>query len=82
MTNLFNEDCPRCGGPIPNAEFKGKYPGAASRWADRTVEVCSACGQDEALIQWAAAMTDGGDPELAVHPIHGTTPWVTVPTGI
>ena len=39
--------CPRCLGPIPNAEHRGEYSGALSRVAD--VEVCSDCGTHEAM---------------------------------
>lgn len=41
------ETCPRCTGLIPNNESPGAYPGALSRVAD--VEICSACGADEAM---------------------------------
>lgn len=42
--------CPRCTTHnwIPNNEKPGAYPGALSR-ADNTTEICSACGEDEAL---------------------------------
>jgi len=40
--------CPICSGPIPNAEDKGKYPGAMSRY-DNETEICSLCGSAEAL---------------------------------
>ena len=40
--------CPRCGGYIPNNEQPGAYPGALSR-LDNETEICSACGQAEAL---------------------------------
>lgn len=41
--------CPRCKTDwIPNNEKPGKYPGAISR-ADNKTEICSACGEDEAL---------------------------------
>lgn len=53
-------DCPRCGGPIPTAEHPGLYPGAVSRADDRT-EICSPCGMDEALEQWAGRLTPVGD---------------------
>lgn len=42
--------CPRCGGYIPNDVTPGEYPGALSRWDNRT-EVCSACGTEEAMMQ-------------------------------
>jgi hypothetical protein len=41
--------CPRCKTDwIPNNAQPGKYPGAISR-ADNKTEICSACGEDEAL---------------------------------
>ena len=40
--------CPICSGPIPNEKHRGKYPGALSRW-DNKSEICSACGTAEAL---------------------------------
>lgn len=41
-------DCPRCGAGIPSDAARGKYSGALSR-ADGTTEICSRCGNDEAL---------------------------------
>ena len=41
--------CPRCLGPMPN------HPGALSR-ADNQTEVCSQCGVEEALSQWAGQL--------------------------
>lgn len=46
--------CPRCQGGIPNDVDKGKYMGALSRVAD--IEICSSCGEDEAI---AFLFTDG-----------------------
>jgi ssDNA-binding Zn-finger/Zn-ribbon topoisomerase 1 len=43
--------CPRCGGDVPSKEHKGEYPGALSR-ADNATEICSACGTDEAMVQF------------------------------
>jgi hypothetical protein len=41
--------CPRCKTDwIPNNERPGAYVGAISR-ADNKTEICSACGEDEAL---------------------------------
>lgn len=40
--------CPRCGGAIPNEATPGAYPGALSRYDNKT-EICSACGVDEAM---------------------------------
>lgn len=44
--------CPRCEGYIPNNMTPGLYPGALSRTDDKT-EICSACGEEEALIALA-----------------------------
>lgn len=43
--------CPRCGGYITNNETPGAYPGALSR-IDNQTEICSACGEDEALEEY------------------------------
>ena len=40
--------CPRCSGYIPNNVDIGAYCGAISR-LDNTTEICSSCGQEEAL---------------------------------
>lgn len=42
--------CPRCVTHdwIPNNNQPGEYPGALSR-ADNKTEICSACGEDEAM---------------------------------
>jgi ribosomal protein L37E len=50
-SNVNKFVCPRCGGGIPNEYERGAYPGAMSRW-DNETEICSACGQDEALRQF------------------------------
>lgn len=48
--------CPRCQADwIPCNERPGEYPGAISR-ADNKTEICSACGEDEALKDYC----DGG----------------------
>jgi DNA-directed RNA polymerase subunit RPC12/RpoP len=76
--------CPRCGGGIPNDIQRGQYPGAISRWDNKT-EVCSSCGKDEALIQWYEARRDSSgdsDSHALVHPVHGKKPWVVIPDGI
>jgi hypothetical protein len=49
--------CPRCAGFIPNNDTPGAYPGALSR-LDNTTEVCSQCGEDEAILQWQGQLTD------------------------
>lgn len=42
--------CPRCRGFIPSNERPGEYAGAGSRLTDnRSIEICSACGTDEAI---------------------------------
>lgn len=43
--------CPRCMGLIPNDREPGAYPGARSR-LDSSIEICSACGTEEALQQF------------------------------
>jgi hypothetical protein len=44
--------CPRCNGFIPNNETPGLYPGALSR-IDNETYICSACGEEEALVMLA-----------------------------
>lgn len=44
--------CPRCLGDVPNTLHKGEYPGALSR-VDNATEICSDCGSDEAMTQFA-----------------------------
>jgi hypothetical protein len=46
-----NIDCPRCEGFIPNNETPGYYCGALSR-ADNKTEICSECGNEEAMEDW------------------------------
>lgn len=41
--------CPRCGGFIPRNSKPGAYIGALSR-ADNATEICSPCGEEEALV--------------------------------
>lgn len=45
---LQDNECPRCGGFIPNDFEPGAYPGAMSR-VDNITEICSECGVSEAL---------------------------------
>lgn len=40
--------CPRCGGPIPDAEHPGQHIGALSR-VDNVTEICSPCGRAEGV---------------------------------
>jgi len=43
-------ECPRCLHLIPNDDMPGAYMGAGSRITeDRSIEICSACGTDEAM---------------------------------
>ena len=46
--------CPICSGFIPNNETPGAYAGAISR-TDNKTEICSACGNREALEDFADA---------------------------
>lgn len=41
--------CPRCEGYIPTNATPGLYPGALSRTDNKTY-ICSACGEEEALL--------------------------------
>lgn len=43
--------CPICDGFIPNNLTPGLYPGALSR-RDNETEICSECGQNEALAMY------------------------------
>jgi hypothetical protein len=47
--------CPGCGGGIPNNETPGLYPGAISRYDNRT-EICSSCGTNEAMADWQGGL--------------------------
>lgn len=42
------KNCPRCNHYIPSDDNPGAYPGARSR-TDNKTEICSPCGQAEAL---------------------------------
>ena len=50
MEAEITDNCPICGGAIPNEEHKGKYPGALSRYDNKT-EICSKCGTTEAFLE-------------------------------
>ena len=52
--------CPKCCGDVPNTEHKGEYPGALSR-LDNETEICSACGQAEALEYFKNYYTNAGE---------------------
>lgn len=43
--------CPFCGHYIPNDLIPGAYPGAISR-LDNSTEICSACGEAEAMTEF------------------------------
>jgi len=70
----YEGECPRCGGPMPNAEHPGCYIGALSRWDNKTY-VCSRCGEEEGMLQF----THRNNPQLIVHPVHGKVMWKTTP---
>lgn len=57
--------CPRCQDSwIPNNLTPGAYIGALSR-ADNKTEICSACGEDEAMKDWL----DGGCEPVTAWPV-------------
>lgn len=62
--------CPRCHGQIPNNEHPGAYRGALSRF-DNTTEICSACGTEEALLDFQGDVLSGPDqwPEMTFHAV-------------
>jgi len=47
--------CPRCKGGIPSNEHRGEYPGALSRFDNKTY-VCSSCGMNEAMWQFSTGL--------------------------
>lgn len=53
--------CPRCGGLIPSNENWGEYPGEISRHTRargvKRLEVCSACGEEEAVEQYLGRLS-------------------------
>lgn len=63
--------CPRCGGGIPNNTHRGQYPGALSRYDNKTM-ICSACGTDEALSDMLGTPLTG--PADWAHSTHHGTP--------
>jgi ribosomal protein L40E len=67
MKRALDHVCPRCGGDVPSTAHKGQYPGAVSRWDDKT-EICSPCGAEEALMQMAFGIK-------ALAPDHPEHPW-------
>ena len=69
MTNKTNIDrspeayiCPRCGGLIPSNDRWGEYPGAISRLTraedEESIEICSDCGTEEALIDFSGGFIE------------------------
>lgn len=51
----YKPRCPRCGHFIPNDFQPGEYMGAMSRYLVddcRIIEICSPCGEDEAMMQF------------------------------
>lgn len=53
ITSLLEHDCPRCFRSIPNEVSRGEYLGAMSR-IDNETEICSDCGNAEALMGYEA----------------------------
>jgi hypothetical protein len=47
--------CPRCRGGIPSDLHRGEYPGALSRFDNKTY-VCSSCGMNEAMWQFSTGL--------------------------
>ena len=54
LEKAMEHKCPTCSGFIPNNERIGEYSGAISR-IDNKTEVCSACGTNEALLDYFGA---------------------------
>lgn len=76
----INLICPRCGHFVPTDERPGEYPGALSRYTELgSIEVCSACGTDEAMLQFRAVRED---VQRIVHPLVGARPWVEPPADL
>lgn len=67
MERAKDGKCPRCGEAVPSAEYRGQYPGALSRVAD--VEICSLCGEDEALASLLTAGTVNGLVPVSEWPV-------------
>lgn len=65
---IIQNTCPRCTGYIPNGDKPGKHEGARSRTdrdPGRATEICSACGDAEGTIAFAASK-NGEDPVQAL----------------
>ena len=83
---VYNRDlppdtCPRCGHAIPTDMEPGAYRGEPSRWDDAT-EVCTACGEDEVMLQLAVLTGAEGTQESrekeahrVLHPEVGELVW-------
>ena len=56
MKKSIDHICPSCGGFIPNNEMPGAYPGALSR-RDNETEICSQCGEIEAIVDYFISTT-------------------------
>jgi hypothetical protein len=56
MKKSIDNICPSCNGFIPNNEMPGAYPGALSR-RDNETEICSACGEIEAIVDYFISTT-------------------------
>jgi hypothetical protein len=53
--------CPRCADSwIPDNHHPAEYPGAISR-SDNKTEICSACGVEEAMINFAGTACEPVD---------------------
>jgi rubrerythrin len=65
LAELEKHRCPRCLGFIPNNDTPGAYIGALSRTTrgqhDEPIYVCSQCGTDEAMLQFATGRTSTPD---------------------
>ena len=65
--------CPFCGGEIPTKFRQGEYPGALSRFDNRT-EICSDCGTAEAL--WPHFVVIGNDKAIEIIENNDIASWV------
>ena len=69
---IVSQVCPRCEGFIPSNAQRGQYMGALSRHTrkedDAPIEICSACGNEEAMEQhFENKMTDIKDWPVSTH---------------
>jgi hypothetical protein len=70
--------CPRCLGGIPNDEHRGEYPGAQSRYDNKT-EVCSACGADEAMREFTFGLYRSGNARILGWPLKSSNEFKPIP---